>query len=176
MTARHIFIDETKDRDYLLVASVHVATDVISLRRTMRSLVLKGQNRIHMAKESDSRRRAIADAICSAGVTATIYDAGRGYADELAARAACLQAVVNDLTGEQTLLVIEQDDSLMHWDRRFLYRTVRAAGRADTLRYEHHRAKTEPALAIPHAIAWCWARGGSWRQRIQPAVTTVIRV
>jgi hypothetical protein len=144
----------------------------------MRGLVLPGQTRIHMVKEGNSRRREIADVICNSGVTATVYDAGHRYgSDQLGARAACLQAVIDDTTaGEQTLLVLEQDDSLIQWDKRLLYRTVRAAGRTDTLRYEHRRAKTEPVLAIPDAIAWCWARRGQWRQRIRHAVTTVIEV
>jgi hypothetical protein len=174
VTARHIYIDETKQRGYLLVDSLHMATDVDRLRRAMRGLVLPGQTRIHMAKEGNSRRREIADIICNSGVSSTIYDAGRRYgSDQLAARAACLRAVVSDTTlGEQTLLVLEQDDSLIRWDRRFLYRTVRATGRSDTVRYEHRRAKSEPALTIPG----CWARGGLWRQRIRPVVTTVIDV
>jgi hypothetical protein len=178
VTARHIYIDETKERGYILVATVHIAAEAAALRKTMRSFVLRGQTRIHMAKESDQRRRAISDAICAAGVTATIYDAGRSYGvDQLAARAACLQAVINDIPArEQTLLVLEQDDSLIHWDKQFLYRAVRAAGLADTLRYEHHRAKSDLLLTIPDAIAWCWARGSPWRERITPAVSAVTQV
>jgi len=177
MTARHIYVDETKERDYVLVASVHLGTEANTLRKAMRGFVLRGQTRIHLAKESNSRRGAIVDAICDAGVTATIYDAGRNYASQLDARAACLQAIINDVRADdQTLLVLEQDDSLLQWDKRFLYHAVHAAGLADALRYEHHRAKNELLLTIPDAIAWCWARGGSWRQRIEPAVVTVRRV
>lgn len=176
MTARHIYIDETKERGYVLVASIHLGSDVETMRKTMRRMVLRGQSRIHMAKESDSRRREIADTICAAGVTATIYDAGRRYASQLAARAACLQAIIDDVeVGQQTLLVLEQDDSLIHWDKQRLIEMVRAAGCRGTLRYEHHRAKTELLLAVPDAIAWCWARGGQWRERIS-AVATVKQV
>jgi hypothetical protein len=178
MTARHIYVDETKERGYVLVATVHLTTDIDTLRKTIKRFVLPGQNRIHMAKEGNARRREIVDTICNAGVTATVYDAGRRYgSDELAARAAGLRAIVSDTTpGEQTLLVMEQDDSLIHWDKKLLYKAVRTAGRAEALQYEHRRAKSEPALTIPDAIAWCWARGGLWRQRIQPAVTAVVQI
>jgi hypothetical protein len=98
VTARYIYVDETKERGYVLVTSVHIAADIDALRKTMRGLVLPGQTRIHMAKESQQRRRQISTAICAAGVTATIYDAGRRYSDPLSARAACLQAVISDLT------------------------------------------------------------------------------
>ena len=53
---------------------------------------------------------------------------------------------------------------------------TRAAGRRETLRYEHRRASTDLALAIPDAIAWCWAKGGDWRRRIEPVVTNVREV
>ena len=171
--SRHVFVDETKERDYLLVASVHVSGELDDLRKLMRSLVLKGQRRVHMKKESDQRKRAIAAAICGTGVAATVYDAGRRYRDELDARAACLHGLVDDAAGHgDVLLVLEQDDSLIEWDRRRLYTLAREA-QLPMLRYEHRRAATEQLLAIPDAIAWCWAKGGHWRRRIEPAVTVV---
>lgn len=174
--SRHLFVDETKDRDYLLVASVHASGDLEDLRKLMRGLVLKGQRRVHMKKESEPRKRAIADAICGAGVTATVYDAGRRYRRELDARAACLQGVIHDAAEkDDTLLVLEQDDSLIDWDRRQLY-TLAKQAHLDRLRYEHRRASTEQLLAIPDAIAWCWAKGGHWRRRIEPVVATVRHV
>ena len=136
--SRHLFVDETKERDYLLVASLHVSGDLDDLRKLMRGLVLKGQRRVHMKKESDSRKAAIAAAICGAGVTATVYDAGRRHRDELDARAACLRSLIDDASRqEDTLLVLEQDDSLIDWDRRQLYALARtrspgAGPRADT--------------------------------------------
>jgi hypothetical protein len=36
VTARHIYVDETKERDYLLVASAHCARDIDTLRETVR--------------------------------------------------------------------------------------------------------------------------------------------
>jgi len=52
------------------------------------------------------------------------------------------------------------------------YRRVREVGCVD-LRYEHRRASSEVLLALPDAVAWCWAKGGDWRRRIAPAVTEV---
>ncbi|CAN5250293.1 hypothetical protein BH20ACT5_BH20ACT5_12840 [soil metagenome] len=72
------------------------------------------------------------------------------------------------------MLVLEQDDSLLlSWDNQHLIEFTRAAGCRDTLRYEHRRASTDLALAIPDAIAWCWAKGDDWRRRIAPVVTNV---
>jgi hypothetical protein len=69
----------------------------------------------------------------AATVDATIYDAAQRYKDPLDARAACLQALISDIAlGEQTLLVFEQDDSIVHWDRQRLIEMTRAKGPRDT--------------------------------------------
>jgi hypothetical protein len=74
---------------------------------------------------------------------------------------------------EHTLLVVELDESLASWDNQRLIEFTRAEGCRDTLAYEHRRAAQEQLLAIPDAIAWCWANGGDWKRRIIPAVTGV---
>lgn len=173
----HVFADESKDRGYLLVAAVVVPDDLGAVRTLVRGLVMKGQRRVHMTKESDPRRRKIASALCASGVQATIYDAGRAYRNELAARAACLSKLVDDTAKlGPGLLVLEQDDSLLNWDRQRLIEITRAVGCKNTLRYEHRRAAAEQLLALPDAIGWCWAKGGDWRRRIAPVVTTVRRL
>lgn len=177
MTGNHVFIDETKRRGYLLVAGVVLPEDLDPVRRVLRGLVLPGQRRLHMKDESDPRKRSIATAISVSDVRATIYDAGRRHRDERGRRAACLRAVVDDAARRgDAMLVLEQDDSLVSWDNQHLIEYTRAAGCRETLRYEHRRASAELALAIPDAIAWCWAKGGDWRRRVEPVVTNVREV
>jgi len=140
----------------------------------LRALVLPGQRRLHMKDESDPRRRSIATAITVSGITATIYDAGRRYQTERDRRAVCLRALVLDVTQRgDTMLVIEQDDTLLSWDNQRLIEYTREADCRGTLRYEHRRASAEMLLAIPDTIAWCWAKGGDWRRRIESVVTDV---
>jgi hypothetical protein len=71
---------------------------------------------------------------------------------------------------------LEQDDSLVRSDTQHLIEFTRTAGCKDTLRYEHLRPTSEPLLAIPDAVAWCWAKGGDWQRRIEPVVTDVRQV
>lgn len=175
MSRRHVYVDESKRRGYVLAAVVVPSHELADLRRVVAGLALSGQRRVHMKKESDARKKGIADVICRAGVNAAVYDAGR-YHDELVARAACLGALIADVGPDaETLIVLEQDDSLIDWDRRQLFALVRAAGPTQP-RYRHERAGAEHLLALPDAIAWCWARGGPWRRRIAPAVSTVQRL
>ena len=173
----HVFVDETKHRGYLLVASAVPPGDLDPLRKLIRGLILPGQRRLHMKNENDQRKRSITAAITNSDVRATIYTAERRYRTERDSRAACLQALVADIaTRGDTILVLEQDDSLIPWDRRHLYDLARQSGCAETLRYQHQRASAEILLAIPDAIAWCWAKGGDWRRRIEPVVTGVREV
>jgi len=170
----HIFVDETKHRDYLLVAGVVIPGDLDPIRKAVRGLVLPGQRRLHINAENDSRRRAIAAMIVDNAIQATIYDAGRRYSTERDRRAACLHALVGDAARRgDVMLILEQDDTLVSWDNRHLIDYTRAAGCRDTLRYEHRRAAAEQVLAVPDAIAWCWAKGGDWRRRVAPVVTDV---
>ena len=172
--AGHVFVDESKQRDYLLVAAVVMPSDLAEARRALRALVMPGQRRLHMKKESDARRGAIIDVITAAAGTATIYNAGRAGRHELDAREACLRAVIVDVAAAgHRMLVVEQDDSLLWWDRQRLIEITRDVGCRETLRYEHRRAEQDMLLAVPDAIAWCWAKGGRWRDRVQPLVAEI---
>jgi hypothetical protein len=63
-------------------------------------------------------------------------------------------------------------------DQQHLIEITREAGCRDILRYEHRRViGHELRLALPDAIAWCWARAaGSGAPRVQPLVAKVRQV
>src|SRR5699024_4714763 len=42
--------------------------------------------------------------------------------------------------------------------------------------YEHLRAKSEPLLWIPDAVAWWWVKDNNWRERAKPVVRNVVTV
>lgn len=172
--SEYLFVDESKRGDYLLVATRHRHDELPALRKELRGLVLPGQRRLHMTKESDRRRRTITSTICALDVDATVLNAGR-RGHELVARAACLDGLVAVAPAGPTTIVLERDDSIIGFDHRELYRLVQAGDRHD-LHYEHRRSADEPILAIADAIAWCWTRGSEWRDRVRPVVTRELRV
>ena len=47
---------------------------------------------------------------------------------------------------------------------------TRKAGSRSGMTYEVLRAHEEGLLAIADVAAWCWAKGGDWKRRIQPIV------
>ncbi|MBS9533861.1 hypothetical protein KIH27_09720 [Mycobacterium sp. M1] len=174
---RYLFIDERKHGGYLLVAAVIEAHQVPTARRVVGALLLPGQRRIHMKAENPGRKRTIARALAEAGIPAVVYDAGRHYRTQREARQQCLRAIVSDhADGVETLMVIEEDRTLVDSDRRILYQAVREAGCVDCLHYDHRRAESERLLGIPDAIAWCWGSGNPWRTLVQPSVRRVRQV
>lgn len=166
-----LFIDESKARGYLIVAAVVLPADLVRHRRAIAELRMKGQRRIHFTTESPERRRQILSMLTRLGVTARAYRSGA--AKEADGRAACLRAVVQDLPGFGVdRMVLEQDDSVVQFDRQLLFTELRASGQSD-VGYEHTRTTSEPLLAIPDALAWCIARGGDWRRRAASMLTDV---
>ncbi|MBM0232337.1 hypothetical protein JNW91_10965 [Micromonospora sp. STR1_7] len=166
----HVFVDETKERGLLIAAAVVLPADLAAARRTIRDLILPGQRRIHFHKERDDRRRQIIAALGTLSAHAVILDA-RGHRDARVAREACLVALVEHAAKiNAARLVLERDDSTFQADRRLLFEQVRKSGMSSNLRYDQLRAHEECLLAIPDALAWCWAKGGRWKTSVQRVI------
>ena len=150
----HIFVDETKRAGYVIAAVT--VSDTEAIRKIVRALVLPGQRWIHMKHELARRRRVIVSAMAAMQVRATVYGAARRYRTDLAARTACLAALVEDIAARpgDTRLVIELDDSVVRADRHDLFQLVCQAGIADRIEYRHQRAYDELPLALPDIVAW----------------------
>ncbi|MEV5820471.1 hypothetical protein AB0L22_14985 [Micromonospora haikouensis] len=172
----HIFVDETKERGLLVVAVAVLPSDLTAARRTIRSLILPGQRRIHFHKERDDRRRQIIDAIDTLSAQAVMFDAKR-HTNARTAREACLvELVEHSAKINAARLILERDDSTFLADQRLLFEQVRRAGIAGTFRYEQMRAHEECLLAVPDALAWCWAKGGRWRSSIRHMISELRQV
>ena len=169
----HIFVDETKERGYLIAAGVLLPRDLGPARTALRGLLLPGQRSIHFTKESPSRRRSVLAGMVKLEASVTIYDAS-AISSQKEARIACLESLVADAaTMGAHRLVLEQDDSLVKSDKELLYQQVRKTGCAETLHYEHRRPSAESLLWIPDAVAWGWVKGGDWKRRVQPMIKDV---
>lgn len=170
----HVFVDETKERGYLVAAAVVRPENLAAVRQAVRALILPRQRRIHFNGESKPRRHKVLNAIIDLVIYAFVYDA-TGWPNGKLARDACLTRLVDDLTEMGAArLVLERDDSTVRPDQALLFAQLRRAGYH--LKYEHLRAHEECLLSVPDAVAWCWVRGGQWRSRIQEIVKEVRRV
>ncbi|QIX48242.1 hypothetical protein [Rhodococcus sp. DMU1] len=171
----HAFVDENTVRGILVVAAVADPSALDQARRTLTALRMKGQERIHFKSERDARRRTICSALETLDVQVHVYDA-TGLTPKVG-RPRCLAALVDDLAElSVSRLVLEQDDSTVKSDRRTLFDATGKHGIRDRLTYHHLRAKQEPMLWIPDAVAWCLAKGGEWPARVRPLITKTVAV
>ncbi|MGL5866789.1 MAG: hypothetical protein ACRCYX_13145 [Dermatophilaceae bacterium] len=170
----HAFVDENKSTGLIVCVAVLDERCVGQARQAMRALVHKGSRRVHMTRESDRHRRIVLNGIRVLPVRVEIYAARPtpGWC-LLDVRARCLTQIVEDTPKHgYTKLTVELDESLGKRDRQVLYDATRTTGR-EYLAYDLVPAAREPLLWIPDAIAWCWARGGEWKQAVKPLVAQV---
>jgi len=171
----HAFVDESvRGQRYLVSAALVDPSDLVRLRKALRTLLLPGQRELHFQKEKPQRRRQLADRIVAAGATITVYTACCHNSDE-AARRRCLQQLAHDLIAAGThRLVLDGREGRDVLDAR----TLRAAlGRQPSrggLTYEHLDSTQEPLLWIPDALGWCYGAQGDWRRRVASAINAVI--
>lgn len=177
MRVHRLYVDETKAKGYVLVAGVLLPSETGAVRKAVRALILPGQHRVHMKAEKTPRQHLILSTLVRLDLRAIIYEAdSQRHHTDIVRRRACLQQLVREAAGIVEHVVLESDVTQDGRDRQDLIEFTRAEGCRDTLTYEHRTAAVEPLLAIPDAIAWAWARGGQWRQRIEPLVDRVVRV
>jgi len=166
------FIDESKDPKYIVACTFIDSHSADAARRVLRSLLLRGELRLHFKSERATRRAQLLSAMASLQTRSIIYVGNhRRHSDS---RRAALETLIDDaiaLNAER--LVLETDDSTMAADRRIIASRLRSA--PSTLRYEHLRAREEPLLWVSDAVAWCWQHR-DWRPRVLPLVTQVRKV
>ena len=160
-TGPHVFVDETKSRDYVMAAAAFLPADLTGARKLMRSLLLPGAHRIHFTHEKPARRRQLLESMCELDVQVTLYVAQTR--DHVAGRRGCMKSILDDVLEQRArMLVLERDESVELADRRLIADRFRLEQKPP--QYRHLAAREEPLLWISDAVAWCAQRGGEWRQ------------
>jgi hypothetical protein len=156
-----------------MAAAALPAMSLTKARKELRGQLLKSQPRIHFKDERDARRRRIIGLICDQGWPVRLFT----HSDkrDSIARTACLEAIVQYAAEIGSVrIVFETDDSAMQTDKRVLYAATQQTALSTGFTYGHMRATDEELLWVPDAIAWCFARGGDWRRRIEPVFDNLI--
>ena len=167
-----IFIDESKAKDYLLVGAIIQPTELAAARKAACKLILPGQYRVHMFKESEQRKKIILASISAIGAEVLIYRADKTQGTETLRRTWCLDSLVDDALAERRAeIILELDSSTVRQDQSEILRKLKSVGAENRLAYRHATAASEPLLLIPDAIGWAWARGGDWRKRVSSLVS-----
>ncbi|GAB2582850.1 hypothetical protein [Microlunatus antarcticus] len=173
----HVFVDESKRRDFVLIAATVVPGNLATARRTIQDLYLPGQHGLHMVKEGAGRQRTILRAVAAIDVAVNVYFASKGtHNSEREARLRCLERLVEDIAEQgHANLCLDRDDSIAHVDRHTIARKLNQVGYTG-LTYTHGKVVNEPLLAIPDAVAWAWPQGGRWREACSDVVAHVEHV
>lgn len=167
----HVFIDESKARDYTIVAATLAPAAVTDTRSAVRSLRHKGSPSIHMRKESPSTKSKIIQGFKGLRLSTYILRCDEPGLSELERRTRCLDRLL-DLCAQEhaSRLTIERDESLFHWERQYFVEAVRQRQMRDNFEYTWRNRNEEPLLWVPDAVAWSYAKGGKYRADIQPLV------
>ena len=170
----HAFVDESKAKDYFLMAALIHHGDLQRIRLALKSLCLKNQTYFHMTKERDSQRKKILTKIVELGISVHIYRATTDNRSQIEARKACLHALLSDLLSYRVgNLCLEQDETMDGRDRRVISEFLGSHQARERLTYDHRKASSEILLSIPDAVGWAWAIGGHWRKMVETIVTEI---
>lgn len=157
------FVDETKEKGYLIVVTLVLPKDIQIVRKTLQGLRKPGQSRIHFSKESDRRRREILSVIRHLPQSSFFFRSE--FKNQGLARAECLTALTQAVDQLKIhRLVLETEETYRAADRRIIKSAI-AKSEFQSLEYIHESPASEPCLWIPDAIAWSIQRGGEWRRR-----------
>ena len=171
---RDVFVDESKVRDYLLVAVSLERAHVRAARTAMAALILRGQSRLHMRKESDPRRRSILSTIETFDTVITVVRAQKDGRTDLVRRDACLRRLVAMVMVDGDASVcLERDETLVRKDRQTIMEATHRSKPTHHIPHRHESAAQEPLLALPDAVGWAWAKGGDWRRRCGGGITVI---
>lgn len=171
------FVDECKAGGFSLAAASIPCQDVPRLRAAVNSMRLPTQVRIHFVAESAQRRKSIMSALVDGGgISAKVYDARRfgdskEGRDKAVARMAADQAAI-----PASRIVLETDDSAADADQVIIRQQLDKAGVTDQVGVDHMRARDEPLLAIPDALAWCFTKVGEWWKLAEPLIADVVLI
>ncbi len=162
------FSDESERADRMLFGLTLVPAGVVKdARRALRGLLLPGQRRLHMSKESPRRRREVLRLLTSFEMSTTIIELRRPLGiSRVDARSLLLVAgaeIVADL-GISIWVFDSQDDAQLHRDRQVL------GGLGVTAVYDHRVNHEEPMLWVVDSLLWAYGAGGDWRRRADPMI------
>ncbi len=162
------FSDESERADRVLFGLTLVPAGVVKdARRTLRGLLLPGQRRLHMSKESPRRRREILAVLTDIEMSTMILELRRPPGtSRVDARSRLLVAGAEIVAalGVSIWVFDSQDDMQLHRDRQVL------GGLGVTAVYDHRANHEEPLLWVVDSLLWAYGAGGDWRRRADPMI------
>ncbi|CAB4343888.1 unannotated protein [freshwater metagenome] len=169
------YVDESV-RDNFLLCGVNIVQSLIpGTRDALRELKPTDRSHIHMYRERRATQIAVADFVSNLPISCWLITVSTATAKEPLARPMALSALskMGSLRGSRLLTL--DDTSARRVDSQILREVARGVN-YQFPHYRHMNSRHEPLLWLPDIIAWCYGRGGTWRDSVEPLVTEVIEL
>ncbi len=162
------FLDENTEGRYriclVLMTDYHHANFVKLSPR----LLLRGQSRFHMSKESSRRRNEILDRILESRFKAYIFEIDNKALKPNTARSHLLIALGAHASWSSITKLTFDRSTSESLDTRVLQDLFQSSGHR--LVFRHTQSSAEPGLWVSDALLWAYAKGGDWRRKVMPNV------
>ena len=166
------YVDETQEGRYrLCIISVHEAA-LEAIRAHLKRLRMPGQGRIHMAKESNRRRKQILQAVTSLpGWTALVIESAPGRRVTIETRQELFLLAAQHPFWSNLDQVIVEDSNERTRDKRTLAWLNKHSSHQFEYRFE--KPSQDAGLWVADIIGWATAKGGSWRTSFTDRLTVL---
>lgn len=162
-----LYVDECKQRPFLLVGFTIDIFEQHSLRKILRKLLLPGQRSLHFKSENGNRKKAILSELRKAECSVVVIRC-RTKSDVEARICALNSLICSSSVIECKSIVLELDETVRLRDHQFL----KQQSALDL--WDHRRRHEEPLLWVADAVAWCVNRGGEWERMVRPMILETI--
>lgn len=169
------YIDESARNSYLLVGVNVDLSQIHNIRQSMRDLRTRDSLHIHMYRESRGRQEHILQVVSKLDVSAWVVSVSSATAKDPEARNLAVKEIANVKSVHQSKL-ITFDYINRHRSDNAILRNIAHGVDYQFPHYRHMNSRHEPLLWLPDIIAWCYGRGGSWREAVEPLVEEVIEL
>ena len=169
------YIDESARENFLLCGINVQQSQIHDTRDALRVFRAKGRSHIHMYQEDRSTQEAVASFIGTLPITGWLVSVSSQTANEPLSRNLALRSLedINSLRGSRLLTL--DDISCRRSDSQILREVARGVD-YQFPHYRHMNSRHEPLLWLPDIVAWCYGRGGPWREAVEPLVNEVIEL
>ena len=162
-----LYIDECKQKPYLLTATLVLQRENSVARRALRQLLLPGQRSLDFKSENSRRKRQILGVLIKLNFKLLVIkcDALPRHRTRNCAFESLL-AYRNAYSISH--LVIELDETVRVTDNQLLKQLQ------EPLLWDHRHRHEEPLLWVADAAAWCVNRGGEWERMVRPLIIETV--
>ena len=168
-----LYIDETKNRNFVLLGCLVPNKDAIRFRKLIKEFLLPGQRSVHFRNESNRRRRQIMSSLQNLDLKVIVASVA-GSTTNMARSVALFQMVRMASKYGATRLVFELDSGALDMDNKTLSVISYESESKRPLPWDHLERHHEPLLWIADAVAWYLNRGGDWARMVRPMILETI--